>query len=680
MFHRRCSVPALGLMVLFVLSVTTCRVPVSPASARSGSLQVAVASAINARTLLPSIDMTVASYAITGTGPNGAGFTATSTGEAVTESGLAFGTWTVVVDATNASGQLIGTGSATAQVTTGETASVSVSVTPIAGTGMLSLGVSWPASQVQTPSISATLTPALGAAQELAFDISGSSASYTNGSVGNGYYTLAFTLKDNGIAVAGAVEVVRIVAGATTSGSYGFSNVNAPGGTLQVNITPAMADPLAVSITGGQETQGAGSTQALSAGVSNFSGNVVYVWYVNGASAGTGQSFLFGAGMAAGYYRVDVTAFSADGTRGGSATLPVQVSGNPPITFSNLGVTGTIRDHDVTPDGRVLVLSQNGGNVIVDAFGADGSNLTGPVAVGVYNPVGVGNTFAVFASRVSRHVLVVWRYSDAVAQVEELRYAYLDQDCHPLVTNRAIWTGIYCEFFDAKIDDAGRAVVGFSSGTTYFAAIGADGSIQRTEAAFNISAAYGTHVAMNKSTGAGLLAAQIHSGDGIFYRRFDRDLNWVDPSPVQMVTGNYHYWYDDFTVGMNDLGDFAFIWRPSQTKLDMSFFSAAGARVANVERTTPAFESTPDSVYDSFRLRHQEIPLRGNDFVFGEVYNWTAGSDLAVKHFIYSPNGQLLKENSTTVSVAEGLTIRTNGAGSAVVRDNIRIVGLPSYP
>ena len=106
-----------------------------------------------------------------------------------------------------------GTGTTIAQVSTGETTSVTVTVNPITGTGTLSLGVNWPASQVQTPTINASLIPALGSAQSLPFTISGATASYSNTSVGNGYYTLDFTLIDNSIIVAGAVDVVRIVTG-----------------------------------------------------------------------------------------------------------------------------------------------------------------------------------------------------------------------------------------------------------------------------------------------------------------------------------------------------------------------------------------------------------------------------------------------------------------------------------
>ena len=51
-----------------------------------------------------------------------------------------------------------------------------------------------------------------------------------------------------------------------------------------------------------------------------------------------------------------------------------------------------------------------------------------------------------------------------------------------------------------------------------------------------------------------------------------------------------------------------------------------------------------------------------------------------VHHFEYTPSGTLVSESSTTISVGEGLTIRTDGWGNAVVRDNETIQALYSYP
>ena len=443
----------------FAVILWGCSFPVAP-SGKTGSLSISLTNSITAKTLTPPVSMAAASYTITGTGPNSATFTAASTGAAVTENGLAFGSWTIVVNALNANGTLIGTGTAAAQVHTGETASVTVTVTPVTGAGALSLTVSWPAEQVQAPSITASLTPALGTAQGLAFVVTGSTATYTNAAIGNGYYTLAFTVNDNGVAEAGAVEVVRIVAGQATSGTYTFANVNRAGGGIQVNITANMQNPLDVAMTGAVATMSAGTTQALSADVSNYSGNVSYVWYVNGVSQAAGATYSFGTGVSAGYYRIDVTAFAADGTRAGSATTDVQVlAAAPPsqtISFTALDYVGTLRDHDVAPDGTVTVLSLYGNQVLVDRFGPEGTHMTGPVVVGNFSDAGFGSAFAVFVSRVSKHTLVVWQYYDRVVPVLQLRYSYLDENCHLLVSNRVVWDGTYDEFFDAQIDDAGR--------------------------------------------------------------------------------------------------------------------------------------------------------------------------------------------------------------------------------
>ena len=355
----------LALIAIGAFVFTACSPPTSPVS-DTGMLQIALANNINARTLAPTTDMNPASYAITGTGPSSATFSAATTGAVVTKNSLAIGAWTVVVNATNAAGVLIGTGTSSAQVNTGATTSVAVTVSPVSGTGTLSLAISWPASQVSTPSISASLAPALGASQALAFTISGAGASYLNAAVPTGYYTLTLTLLDNGIAVAGSADVVRIVAGQTTSGTYAITNVNSPGGSVAVTINPNLQNPLALSIAGAQTNQLAGSTQTLAASVSNYTGSVVYGWYVNGVvQAATASNFVFGAGMAAGYYQIDVTAYNSDRSQAGSATQLVQVTaatGLGPAAV-NLGTAGNyaiLSEAGITTTGTTAIVGDMG--------------------------------------------------------------------------------------------------------------------------------------------------------------------------------------------------------------------------------------------------------------------------------------------------------------------------------
>jgi len=401
---------ASGLAIVFVAFLVGCPMPTTPtpgAGGLGGSLTIQVGNHINSQTLLPPISMTRVSYTVSGTSPGGATFPQTTTGAAVTVNSLAFGSWSIVVNAMNADGTLIGSGQATAAVHTGQTTTVAISVVPLTGNGTLNLMVSWTASQVETSSIVASLTPPAGAATPLSFSINGSQATYSSTTIPAGYQTLTVQLMDNNIAVMGAVEVVRIVEGQTTSGTYAFTNVNQPGGSVQVNITPAMADPIPVSISGVPATISAGTSITATASVSDGTTGGVYVWYLNGVSVGTGSSFTFGSALAAGYYRLDVTAYTA--TRAGSASASFQVTGvnassgghmyvagrgSNSISAYSIGSGGMLTPLSiptfaagslpsgiaVRPGGSFLYVTNYGGNTIsAYAIGADG--LLTPLSV-----------------------------------------------------------------------------------------------------------------------------------------------------------------------------------------------------------------------------------------------------------------------------------------------------------
>ncbi len=231
------------LLVLFglaslivVLLLAACPNPIVPG--KGGVLTISINNNIDERTLLPPIDMDADSFSVIGTGPGGADFSQTTTGAPVTVSGLAFGSWSVTVNALNAGGTIIGSGQATVTVHTGQTTTATISVVPLEGNGTLDLTVTWTASQVDEASIEASLTPPSGPETPLGFGVTGNVATYSSTTIPAGYQTLTVQLLDNGIPVMGAVEVVRIVAGQTTTGAYEFENVNRPGGSVQVHITP----------------------------------------------------------------------------------------------------------------------------------------------------------------------------------------------------------------------------------------------------------------------------------------------------------------------------------------------------------------------------------------------------------------------------------------------------------
>ena len=270
-----------------------------PSKKDTGSIRVLITEKLSAsKSLLPSLDMTPASYTIKGYGPAGASFTQKVTGTSATISNLVAGAWSIIVEAYNgdASPTLIGSGTGTVAVTAGKTESLEITVIPLSGDGSLSLTVSWPSGVLSSgPSIEASLTPTTGgSAQSLSFTIiADNSASYSSDFIA-GYYTLSLCLKDGGVVVGGKTDSVRIIAGQTTTGSYTFSSVNNPGtiSGVSLTITPSLADPYLVSITGGESTIMTGTTLNLTASVSNAdaSEEIEYAWYVNGVDQGVSSS------------------------------------------------------------------------------------------------------------------------------------------------------------------------------------------------------------------------------------------------------------------------------------------------------------------------------------------------------------------------------------------------------
>jgi hypothetical protein len=207
-------------------------------------------------------------------------------------------------------------------VHTGALTSLAISVTPLSGNGTLNLDATWVSADVPTPSIDAQLLPAAGSSIPIAFVMGTGSATCSNSSIASGYYTLSLKLLDNGVLVTGAVEVVRIVKGQTTSGSFDFTKVNKGTGDIAVTITPAMSDPLSVTLTGQLAALASGASMTVTAAVPAGVGNVTYIWYLNGESktAGVSPNLTLGSALAAGFYRLDVTAFTAQGLRAGAAT------------------------------------------------------------------------------------------------------------------------------------------------------------------------------------------------------------------------------------------------------------------------------------------------------------------------------------------------------------------------
>jgi hypothetical protein len=311
------------LFFMFLVILASCSMLGTGVEGDEGSIAITVSDSM-ARTLLPPIDMTPVTFDISGTGPGGKTFSQSTPSSSFIASKLVFGTWNVTVSAKNAGGTVIGRGTGTAVVVTGQQTPLAITVAPLPGTGTLDLDVTWTAADVQTPSIDAQLLPSTGSAIPLVFTTGARSAGCLKTGLAAGYYTLTLKLLDNGVLVMGAVEVVRIVTGQTTAGLFDFTQVNKGSGGITVSITPAKGDPIAVTLTGQSATLATGASMTVTAAVPAGVGNVTYVWYVNGESKATGSnaspSFTLGSTLAAGFYRLDVTSFTPDGRRAGAAT------------------------------------------------------------------------------------------------------------------------------------------------------------------------------------------------------------------------------------------------------------------------------------------------------------------------------------------------------------------------
>ncbi len=318
----------LATLAVFLLLLASC----TTINENKANLILDFSSPYGAKTLLPDIDMTPAGYDISGTGPNGDTFNFNNAQPPIMASNLEPGDWTITVNGKNSAGTIIAMGEQTTTLFPGQSQSVDITITPVEGYGSLDLTLFWTASDTIDPSITAELVPDTGSSIPLTFNIAPpGTAAYTGSGIPTGYYTLVVQLIDSGTLTMGAVEVVRVVDGQTTSGAFEFYDINQIGGSIQVNITPIMNDPITVIMSSQIAEFGVGGFMTVESSVPPETGNVVYVWYINGNSVATGASYTTPTDLAHGIYRMDVTAFTTDGSRAGAATHTFRVLNLEPV-------------------------------------------------------------------------------------------------------------------------------------------------------------------------------------------------------------------------------------------------------------------------------------------------------------------------------------------------------------
>ena len=261
------------------------------------------------KTVVPDVDMSVASYDIVGNGPGYASFVLSnhSTSSAAFND-LAEGAWSVVVYARNAGGTVIAMGSAAVSVNEISTTFVTITVTPLSGNGTLSIIITY--SGLSDPLLEGTLTTPGGYVRGLSNISYGSgSASWTDSSLPAGYYILSLFLKNSGVPVWGAAVAVRILAGETTLATH---TEGSSGGSIDLSIDHDLQNPITIDLIVARKALASGEDMFIFATPSEAVDS--YAWYLDGVllAGETASTLTIGSALADGNYRIDVLVRKGD--------------------------------------------------------------------------------------------------------------------------------------------------------------------------------------------------------------------------------------------------------------------------------------------------------------------------------------------------------------------------------
>ena len=434
------------LTIMSALLVLLMGCPLTPPVGDTGSLLLTFSPAgvLSARTFLPPVDMNIASYDVQGSGPGGASFqqlgvTATS----LSVGSLVTGPWTVNVDARNPVSALIAAGAAGVTITGGQTTAATITVTPLPGNGTLDLSISWPAGLIASPSVSATLTPQGGSPAGFPLVLAGDSlsASGTDPGCPAGYYTLSLSIMDGAQAVYGLTDVVRIVAGSTTTAAIVLTaaDIARAVGGVDLVVTPDLRSPITIGFTGQQALLALGSSMTV---VATPSQPVVsYQWFLNGVAipGATAATLTIGSALPAGGYSLDLVVAKPNvlsaGHVGFRVAAPVAAPGFSPaggsysvdqlVSLSCATVGATIH---YTTDGSTptsaspaysgsIAVSGAGTALTIRAIGVKAGMIDSPVASATYTITYTANiaTHAVVGDYLvdGRGMTLYWTSSDA---------------------------------------------------------------------------------------------------------------------------------------------------------------------------------------------------------------------------------------------------------------------------
>jgi len=214
------------------------------------------------RSILPSIDMTMSTFDITGAGPGGASFSsAGENGTTFTAEKIVTGSWIINVTARNAAFTEIMNGSATVEIISGDN-TVSVDVYPLTDEGTFNLNITWPIGEMdpENTSVISTFTKVNESSIALSVVDEDGSALCTQ-DFPSGYYLMKLRIEEpiGHVVFRMPPEAVRIIAGEQTSHSFSLVLDN-------MVLLPHVADPEITPVGGSYNSEQTVSLSSATAG------------------------------------------------------------------------------------------------------------------------------------------------------------------------------------------------------------------------------------------------------------------------------------------------------------------------------------------------------------------------------------------------------------------------------
>ena len=354
-------------------------------------------STVSNKTILPDVTMDVDFYDVIGT-TTGSSFSETVDKDGVLAlEALKVGIWVIHVNAKNDAGVIIADADISLDIIANKITNETVTVTPLDGTGTLSLTINWEnATQFGNTAIATgILTSASGNAVPISFDPSGD-AGATHISIWNkGYYFLAVHVEE-GIETWDFVETVRIIYNETTSACLEVADIYYEGG-LHIDIEDGLQNPFGITFIGAKDNLEIHTEMTVIA-TTDPSPVSSYQWYLDG---------------------VALTDETNDQITIGNSLLEREAIYRLTLIVS-LGDILSSKSHNFTVGGNSISITATGHDKRIDlrweldaGYSADGYDI--------YRSDSIGGTF----SKLNDETHTVTVYSDFFGQNDKTYYYYI---------------------------------------------------------------------------------------------------------------------------------------------------------------------------------------------------------------------------------------------------------------